>query len=395
MASDTMPTEVKSKELSPLEAEIRRRIAVAGPMPVAQYMSLCLTHPQYGYYITRDPLGAKGDFVTAPEISQMFGELVGLWSAAVWKLMGSPENVRLIELGPGRGTMMLDTLRALQAVPGFRRALVVHMIEISPALEQRQRQAMGGVNVAVNWHRSLDEVPNGPSIILANEFFDVLPIHQAVMCVDGWHERVVKIADDGNLQFGHARDPMPLFEQMLPAALRNSEIGAIFEWRADQTALELGRRIVHGNGAALVIDYGHVKSGTGDTFQAVGSHDFVNPLRAPGLVDLTAHVDFEALAQAVESFGALTHGPVEQGEFLHRLGIESRAEALKKGSPLSKNAEINSALERLTATEGVGMGRLFKAIAFAHPNLGELPGFESWQTGDESAAGRAGDGRQR
>jgi SAM-dependent MidA family methyltransferase len=383
-----MATAPTAKDMPPLEAEIRRRIAAAGPMPVAQYMSLCLTHPQYGYYVTRDPLGAKGDFVTAPEISQMFGELIGLWTAAVWKQMGSPANVRLIELGPGRGSMMLDALRALSTVPAFRKALVVHFVEISPALEKRQRQAMGGVDVPVDWHQKLDEVPEGPSIVIANEFFDALPVHQAVMCVDGWHERVVKIADDGSFQFSHARDPIPLFDQMLPQALRNSQIGAIFEWRADQVALELGRRVVRGQGAALVIDYGHVKSATGDTFQAVGSHDFVNPLRTPGQVDLTAHVDFESLVQVAESIGASAHGPVEQGEFLKRLGIETRAEALKRGSPLSKNAEIDSALARLTGTVGIGMGALFKAIAFAHPKFGELPGFQSWQ-GDERPPGGA------
>jgi SAM-dependent MidA family methyltransferase len=365
-----------SNELPPLENEIRRRIAGAGPMPVAQYMTLCLTHPDFGYYVTRDPLGAKGDFVTAPEISQMFGELIGLWSAAVWNAMGSPERVRLVELGPGRGTMLLDALRALHSVPAFRKALDVHLVEISPALEQRQRQAVGGIDVPVSWHRSLDEVPDGPAIILANEFFDALPVHQAVMCVDGWHERVVKIADDGSFQFSHARDPIPLFEQMLPASVRNAQIGAIFEWRADQVALELGRRVVRGGGAALIVDYGHVASATGDTFQAVRNHDFVNPLRSPGLVDLTAHVDFQALAQAAESIGARAHGPLDQGEFLLRLGIETRAEALKKGSPLSKNAEINSALARLTSTEGVGMGKLFKAIALANPKLGDLPGFD-------------------
>jgi SAM-dependent MidA family methyltransferase len=381
MATDAQP----SNELPPLEVEIRRRIAAAGPMPVAQYMTLCLTHPQYGYYVTRDPLGAKGDFVTAPEISQMFGELIGLWSAAVWKAMGSPTNIRLVELGPGHGTMLLDALRALHAVPAFRKALAVHLVEISPALEQRQRQAVGGIDVPVNWHRSLDEVPDGPAIILANEFFDALPVHQAVMCVDGWHERVVKIGDDGSLQFSHARDPIPLFDQMLPKSVRDSEIGAIFEWRADQVALELGHRVVRGGGAALIIDYGHVESATGDTFQAVRRHDFVNPLRTPGLVDLTAHVDFRALAQAAESIGARAHGPVDQGEFLIRLGIETRAEALRKGSPLSKNAEINSALARLTSAEGVGMGKLFKVIAIADPKLGELPGFESGQ--DDGAGG--------
>jgi len=375
-------------DLPPLEAEIRRRIAAAGPMPVAQYMTLCLTHPEHGYYVTRDPFGAKGDFVTAPEISQMFGELIGLWAAATWKLMGAPENVRLVELGPGRGTMMLDALRAVQIVPDFRKAIVLHLVEISPTLEQRQRQALGGIDVPAEWHQSLEQVPDGPVIIIGNEFVDALPVHQAVMCVDGWHERVVKIADNGSLQFGHARDPIPLFEQMLPPKLRNAPIGAIFEWRADRIALEIGRRVVHSHGAALLVDYGHVESAVGDTFQAVRRQAFTNPLRAPGAVDLTAHVDFQALANAAESLGARVHGPIEQAQFLRRLGIETRAEALRKGSPMSVNADINNALIRLTSEETTGMGRLFKAIAFGDPKLGELPGFESWHIDGETHDGR-------
>ena len=159
-------------DLLPLEAEIRRRIEAAGPMPVGQFMALCLTHPQYGYYLTRDPFGAAGDFTTAPEVTQMFGELIGLWAASVWRQMDAPENVRLVELGPGRGTMMLDVLRAAKAVPAFRAAIVVHFVEISPALDERQRQAVSGSGVHVEWHRSLDEVPDGPTIVLANEFFD-------------------------------------------------------------------------------------------------------------------------------------------------------------------------------------------------------------------------------
>ena len=221
---------------SPLEAEIRRRIVQAGPMPVAQYMELCLTHPEHGYYITRDPLGSSGDFTTSPEISQMFGELVGIWAAAVWRTMGSPESVRLVELGPGRGSMMADALRAARVLPEFRAAVVAHMVEISPVLETLQRLALGASDVAVSWHKSLSEVPDGPLIIVANEFFDALPIHQAVMCADGWHERVVKIGEDSRLHFSIARDPIPMFDEFLPGDLRPARIGEIFEWRAEQTA---------------------------------------------------------------------------------------------------------------------------------------------------------------
>jgi NADH dehydrogenase [ubiquinone] 1 alpha subcomplex assembly factor 7 len=361
-------------ERTPLEIEIRRRIATAGPMSVGQYMRLCLTHPDYGYYMTHDPLGTHGDFTTAPEISQTFGELIGVWAASVWRKMGGPENVRLVELGPGRGTMMLDVLRAGHIVPAFRKAAVIHLIEISPALAERQRQALTGSDIHMEWHRSLDDVPDGPMIILANEFFDSLPVQQAVLCADGWHERVVKVGDDNRFAFGHARDPIPLFDQMLPPSVAEAQIGDIFEWRADQTALELGRRVVRSGGAALVVDYGHVASATGDTLQAVRAHDFVDPLVAPGAADLTAHVDFQALSQAAESMGARAYGPLEQAEFLRRLGIDSRADALKVAAP-HKAEEIDAGCERLTNEEPTGMGKLFKAVAFAHPKLGPLPCF--------------------
>ncbi len=364
-------------DLPPLEAEIRRRIASAGPMPVAQYMSLCLTHPEHGYYVRRDPLGVAGDFTTAPEISQMFGELIGLWAASAWRQIGSPENVRLVELGPGRGSMMLDALRAVRVVPEFRRAIVVHLVEISPALEERQRQALSGVDVPAYWHTALEQVPDGPTIILANEFFDALPVHQAVMCVDGWHERVVKIDEEGEMQFSIARDPIPLFEQLLPKGMTEAQIGEIFEWRADQVALELGRRVVRNNGAALVIDYGHTLSKTGDTLQAVGSHDYADPLVAPGLVDLTAHVDFFALAQAAESMGARVHGPVEQRTLLNNLGLQKRADVLRSAAPVGRIGEIDAARERLTSMERTGMGRLFKAIGLSHPKCGPLPGLSN------------------
>jgi NADH dehydrogenase [ubiquinone] 1 alpha subcomplex assembly factor 7 len=362
--------------IAPLEGEIRRRIAVGGPMSVAQYMELCLTDPQRGYYATRDPFGAGGDFTTAPEISQMFGELIGLWAAAIWRAMGAPGNFSLVELGPGRGTMMADVLRAAKVVPDFRAAIDLHLIENSPALERLQRQALGG-NLPVSWHRSIDDVPDGALIVLANEFFDALPVHQAVMCADAWHERVIKIGEDDKLHFSIDRDPIPLFDKLLPRRLRAAKIGEIFEWRGDNIALEIGRRVARRGGAALIIDYGHTESAIGDTLQAVGGHQFAEPLLEPGLVDLTAHVDFEALAQAAEGMGARVHGPVPQGEFLRELGIEERAAALKAAAPPEYTAAIDAALVRLTSEDRTGMGRLFKAIAVADPKLERLPGFES------------------
>jgi SAM-dependent MidA family methyltransferase len=359
---------------SPLEDEIRRLIAAAGPMPVAEYMRLCLTHPEHGYYINRDPLGAGGDFITAPEISQMFGELLGLWMAAVWRQMGAPENVRVIELGPGRGTLMLDALRAAKVVNGFRAAIVLHLVEISPALRQLQQRRLEGLDVPTLWHAALEEVPGGPGIIIANEFIDALPVHQAIKQADGWHERVIDIAADGNFCFGLARDTLPHFETALPRALRQSPAGSIFEWRSDRVALELGRR-VRTDGAALILDYGHARYGMGDTLQAVAGHAFTDPLHTPGRVDLTAHVDFEALAQSAESIGGRIHGPILQRDLLLRLGIDKRAAALKANAPHDKALEIDLALSRLTASGALGMGELFKALAITDPKLGSVPGF--------------------
>jgi NADH dehydrogenase [ubiquinone] 1 alpha subcomplex assembly factor 7 len=363
-------------EPTALESEIRRRIAVAGPMPVADYMRLCLTHPKHGYYINRDPLGSDGDFITAPEISQMFGELIGLWLAAVWRQMGAPENVRLIELGPGRGTLILDALRVARVMKGFREAIVLHLVEISPALQKLQQQRLEGLDVPALWHATLDDVPAGPSLIIANEFIDALPVHQAVKQADGWHERVVDVGADGHLCFGLARETLFHFETSLPRGLRSSPAGSIFEWRPDRIALELGRR-VRSNGAALILDYGHVKYGLGDTLQAVAGHAYTDPLRAPGEADLTAHVDFEALAQSAESIGGRIHGPILQRDLLLRLGIDQRAAALKADASRDKALEIELARSRLTESGAQGMGELFKALAIADPKLGIMPGFET------------------
>ena len=362
---------------APLEAEIRRLIAIAGPMPVSEYMSLCLTHPQHGYYTTRDPFGRDGDFTTAPEISQMFGELIGLWAAAVWRQMGSPDNLRLVELGPGRGTMMLDMLRAAQVVSGFRAAIVGHLVEISPALERRQRQTLNGLDVPLLWHRHIDEVPEGPLIVVANEFFDALPIQQAVKRNDGWHERMIGIDADGNFTFVPAPTALAHFAQTLPEAVRDAPVDAVYEWRGQQSVFEVGRRVVHEGGAALAIDYGHTESEWGDTLQAVARHAYADPLETPGQVDLTAHVDFQALAVAADSIGANVQGPLPQRDFLLRLGIERRTESLKRNAAAEQAAAIDRAMARLLDAGADGMGRLFKVIAFAQPKLGVLPGFES------------------
>jgi SAM-dependent MidA family methyltransferase len=226
------------------------------------------------------------------------------------------------------------------------------------------------------WHERLEDVPGGASIIVANEFIDALPVHQAVKGEDGWHERVVTVSGEGNLAFGTAPEPLQFFETALPRSLRQAPLGSIYEWRADTIALELGRR-TRDQGAALIIDYGHAHAGLGDTLQAVARHSFTDPLRAPGMADLTAHVDFEALAQCAETMGARVHGPIRQRDLFLRLGIDKRAAALKSAVSEQKAAEIELAFSRLIGGGARGMGELFKAIAIAAPKLGPLPAFET------------------
>jgi SAM-dependent MidA family methyltransferase len=304
----------------------------------------------------------------------MFGELIGLWVAAVWKQIGAPENVRLIELGPGRGTMIKDALRAVKVVPEFRAAAVAHLVEVSPLLRAQQEKTLEDAGVPIFWHATLSDVPKGPAIILANEFFDALPVNQAIKTERGWHERRIQIDSNGELAFTVAPEPMPFFQTLLPPALRAPRAGAIFEWRADTAAIDLGRCIADNRGAGLVIDYGHTETGLGETLQAVGQHAYADPLTFPGSLDLTAHVDFQSLARAVEAMGARGFGPIEQSQFLRRLGIEQRAATLKADS--ARAGEIDEALARLIGQNRTAMGELFKVAAFAHPSVGTLPGFE-------------------
>ena len=360
-------------EASPLLADIKKLIKTSGPLPVWRYMQLCLTHPEHGYYISRDPLGREGDFITSPEVSQMFGELIGLWAASVWRSMGSPATLRLIELGPGRGTMMADALRALRVLPPMHQALSVHLVEINPVLREKQKATLSDART-IQWHASLDEVPPGPAIILANEYFDVLPIHQMVKRDDGWHERVVDIDGSGQLVFGTTAAPVPRFDALLPPLVRAAPVGAIFEWRPDAEIMSIATRLRDHGGAALIIDYGHVRSDAGDTFQAIAGHSFADPLKSPGWADVTAHVDFQALARAAEDVGARVHGPVTQGEFLQRLGIEARAVNLMAKATPEISESISTALKRLTEGGRGGMGSMFKAIGVSDSSLTELVG---------------------
>ncbi|MDE2379999.1 SAM-dependent methyltransferase [Bradyrhizobium sp.] len=372
-------------EHSALLNEIRKLIKSSGPMPVWRYMDLCLMHPRYGYYVSRDPLGREGDFTTAPEVSQMFGELLGLWAASVWRQMDSPPLLRLIELGPGRGTMMADALRALRVLPPLYQALSIHLVEVNPVLRERQKTALSGVR-SIAWHDTIDSVPEGPCIILANEYFDVLPIHQMVKRETGWHERVVDVDANGRLVFGAAAEPTPRFDVLLPPLVRAAPVGAVFEWRPDAEIMKLATRVRDQDGAALIIDYGHLRSDAGDTFQAIARHSFTDPLKAPGQADVTAHVDFQALGRAAEDVGARVHGPVTQGEFLKRLGIETRAAALMQKATADVSTDISAALKRLTDTGRGGMGSMFKVLGISEPRLTGLAGLSDTVEEEDEAA---------
>ena len=357
--------------MTPLAQRLARRIAREGALPVDVFMAEALGHPRHGYYATRDPLGVAGDFTTAPEISQMFGELVGLWCADLWDRLGRPDPFVLLELGPGRGTLMADALRALAIVPGCCAAARPHLVETSTVLRARQRRTLRGAGAT--WHATLAGVPAGPTIAIANEFFDALPIRQFVRLEDGWHERVV-VQEGETLAFATAAR-RPSSGELPPAAQATAVAGATVEdCPAGRTiAAALARRLVREGGAGLIVDYGYDGPAVGDTLQAMRRHSFIPVLEAPGEADLTAHVDFTALAAAIRAAGAIVAGPVAQGRFLPRLGIEARAARLKATATPAQRADIDAAMARLI--DATGMGSLFRVLALAAPGLDISAGF--------------------
>ena len=341
------------------------RIAATGPITLADYMAECLLHPRHGYYTTRDPFGAAGDFTTAPEISQMFGELLGLCLAQVWLDQGQPAAFVLAELGPGRGTLMADVLRATKAVPGFHEALRLCLVEVSPVLRARQAQALAGYRP--QWFEAVQDLPDGPLYLLANEFFDALPIRQFQRSGSGWRERMVGLAGQ-SLGFG-------LGPEVRVAALdlRLAEVsaGELVEHcpAAGPIVQEISTRISQAGGVALIVDYGGWTS-QGDTFQALKSNAYTDPLAEPGQADLTAHVDFAALATA----SSLAHAYATQGTFLLRLGIAARSARLARGLTGAALQSHLAATRRLT--DDGEMGTLFKVLALYPAAWPRPPGFE-------------------
>ena len=358
--------------MTQLLEEIRAVVAEHGPITVEQYMQLALAHPDLGYYMTRDPFGAAGDFTTAPEISQMFGELIGLWAAEVWSSMGSPNPVRLVELGPGRGTLMSDALRAARIVPAFRNALDVRLIETSPALAALQHELLVDSGAAVSWAQTLKEVPDGPAIVIGNEFLDALPVRQFVRVNGQWRERMVRANTEGALVFDVADKPEPYIR----ANAANGELLEVSP-SGHRLMFELGARVVKQGGAALLIDYGHAVTRFGDTLQALRAHRYVDPLVGPGECDLTTHVDFAAMARSASAAGAAVYGPIDQGDFLRAIGIDLRTKALAERATLDHAEEFERARARLVGKGQGEMGALFKAMVVADRKLRPPPGFQT------------------
>tara|TARA_Y100001936_G_scaffold253227_1_gene316607 strand:- start:1815 stop:2924 length:1110 start_codon:yes stop_codon:yes gene_type:complete len=366
--------------LTPLETKIRKRINASGPLPVSEFMNMALCDPELGYYKTRNPIGGEGDFITSPEISQVFGEIIGLWCAVMWQASGSATDVKLVELGPGRGTLMSDMLRAIHATaPDFASAIDVHLVETSPVLRGLQEEALK--EHKVTWHENVESIPGGKILVVANEFFDALPIDQFVKTEDGWQERCVSLSpNDDTLTFA----TMPMRhpnDADFPSEIVAAPVNSVFEENVvgKEITGSLAGRIAQDGIAALILDYGHNQHGLGDTLQAMKSHQFHNPLAEIGEIDLTAHVDFAALDAASTEQGCIVHGPIFQGDFLSSLGIEQRAEILSANASVKQANLLTDGCRRLIASDG--MGTLFKAMALT-PKDSVIPaGFEKRHNG--------------
>ena len=357
--------------MNPLSERIARTIRMSGPLPVSTFMTLALHDPQSGFYESPETIGSKGAFTTAPEISQIFGELMGLWCAQVWRDQGCPKKPQLVELGPGRATLMLDALRALRSAPDFLHALDVVLVEASVTLQEIQRERLREADVPVRWVNHWSEIAQDrPLLLLANEFLDALPVRQFVMTGRGWCERVV-VESANELSFALSPHAIPL----AVSEQRNAaEPGAVLEISQASEALveDIGRIIATRGGGALFIDYGHDGRGFGDTLQAVARHRPVDVLACPGEADISVHVDFGAMAEAAQRGGAQSWGPSEQGRFLRTLGIEHRANKLAMSEPAC-TSDLRSSVARLTDRDA--MGALFKVLAVTPPRTSLPPGF--------------------
>ena len=359
---------------TPLAQRIKSLIRLNGPLSVTDFFALCLADPEHGYYKSREPFGRSGDFITAPEVSQLFGEMLGVFVVHAWQRHGAPAEVRLVEIGPGRGTMMSDMLRVVSRIaPPLYEAMQVHLVETSPRLCATQKQTLAAHGSKLTWHESFDDVPEGFLLVVANELFDAIPIRQFVKTPQGFRERVVSLDANDDLVFSTGLagiDPA-----LLPPLPERQPMGTIFEISPAREAVmtAICQRLSTHGGTALAIDYGHLVAGYGDTLQAMRNHAFDPPLSHPGEADLTSHVDFESLVRTAEASGVHINGTLRQGDFLNGLGIRERAKALSAKATPDQTLEIAEAVNRL-AGEGAGkMGELFKVIAVSSPALHLMP----------------------
>jgi NADH dehydrogenase [ubiquinone] 1 alpha subcomplex assembly factor 7 len=359
--------------MAELAATIARRIRREGPLSLAAFMAIALHDPEDGYYARHDPLGAAGDFITAPEISQIFGELIGLWCADLWRQIGRPQSVILAELGPGSGALLEDFLRAAAILPEFRRALDLYLVEASPVLRARQQRRMGSVEA--HFIASVDALPPGPLLLVANEFLDALPIRQLVRGRVEWAERLVALDAGDRLVFADGPEN-PTLTLLVPPALRTQPPGTVVEICPAAVALAaaLGERLATQPGAALFVDYGYFPSAPGATLAALRRHAAAGVLDDPGSADLSAHVDFGAFAAAAQAPGAVVQGPVAQGRFLAALGAEARLAKLSAGASEAQRGALTGGLERLI--DPAQMGNLFKVLALTSPGLPAPAGFD-------------------
>lgn len=356
--------------MTALQKRMADLIRHEGPMTVERYMAMALGDPQHGYYMTRDPFGAQGDFTTAPEMSQIFGELLGLWCADLWLRAGQPPTLSLVELGPGRGTLMSDVLRATRAVQGFHDALHVTLIDMSPVLRDTQKKTLVGAHPRIDWAADVSSLPSLPTIVLANEFFDALPIRHYQKHEGHWRERLVGVDETDRLIFGLSQEPIAV------SGLGGTD-GDILEVSpiTETIMTDVAAHVAQHGGAGLVIDYGYLQTGFGDTLQALKAHRPIHPLEHAGEADLTAHVNFQTLLHALRKAGAMAHGPIAQADLLERLGIATRTEALLRRASPEQAKDVHSAVARLTERTAQGMGHLFKALAFSHRDWPSPAGF--------------------
>lgn len=353
---------------------LQNMISATGPISIAEYMHLCHSHPEFGYYTTNNPIGKTGDFVTAPEISQIFGELLASWGLGAWQAIGKPATIHLVELGPGRGTLMNDILRVARAMPEFHNTLNVAMVETSTSLRSTQLNALEGFAVPIQWYDTIDDLPQHPALFIANEFLDAIPFRQYTKSQGKWHEVFVDIDDENKLTL--VAGGTGIDNHLLPTGHENEPDGAVFEIAPAREAIvaTIANHIKKNDGAALFIDYGHAKSGFGDTFQAVRSHMKTNPLTDPGNCDLTSHVDFDVLSDIAQNTGVHAFPVINQGDFLLELGLLERAGALGHGKTTEQQQQIKQDVERLAADDQ--MGKLFKAFCITNSKQ-DIPPFRN------------------